>query len=110
MELESDTEKDPWTLQYGCLTYPEDCTKHDVYNETRSWLQVSLEDLESGEKGFFTIQKKGFRQITLIPGQYKVTLRWWCDGEEKTTTEYMGMGRWKDYVKCPQGYYKRLSK
>jgi hypothetical protein len=104
------TKKDPWILQDRCLEHPDDCTKYDVYNQTKSWLQVNLENTETGESGFFTIRKKTTAQITLVPGQYQTTFTWWCDSKEKTTTEIMAVGRWKDFVRCPQGYYKRVKK
>jgi hypothetical protein len=40
-----------------------------------------LTDLETGEKGFFSIPPKGYIFITVKPVQYQSRYVFWCDGK-----------------------------
>jgi hypothetical protein len=104
------TSSNPWMLQAWCEDHADGCAKYDVYNKTDSWLQITLRNTSTGDTGFFTIQSKQMRQITLIPGQYQATFTWWCKGDIRSMTETMPIGLWKDYFKCPQGHYQRSKK
>lgn len=80
---QDDTDDNPWVLQDWCLTHVG-CGKFGIANKTDGWLQVYLEEVDTGEKGFFSIPPKGYNFITARPGPYLSTYIFWCDGEMRT--------------------------
>ncbi len=104
------TLENPWMLQSWCLDHMDGCVEYNLQNQTDSWLQVEIKELETGVTRFFTIRSKTTSQITLIPGQYSVNYTWWCKGDTKSMQTVKSLGSWIDVYKCPQGFYKKISK
>lgn len=100
----------PWMLQNWCVENEKDCVKYDLQNRTDSWLQVELKESDTGVTGFFSIQQKTLREITLIEGKYTIKYTWWCDGKQDSLTVVKALGSWIDVFKCPQGFYQKLNK
>ncbi len=104
------TPVNPWMLQSWCADHENDCVKYIVQNRTDSWLQMELKESDTGVTGFFSIRKRSFSEITLIPGKYTVKYTWWCEEEPSSLTVVKALGSWIDVFKCPQGFYQKINK
>ena len=100
---EGDPPVDPYAMPW--CTQHEGCGRYGIRNRTDYWLQIYLTNLDTGEKGFFTIRSNDQAYLKVRSGFYQVTYVWWCSGKMDTMTKFWSLSQnWTDVFRCPGGF------